>query len=347
MKEITDIISYDPGPSWLSYFRARTGRVNVFRYDGGIYKYKAFPPRRGFSDYDKSYLEALVFHSSIIGDSTLNSQFKGLKRLFITPDVSSISEHSFGNIDIELLQIDSPDTYFSTNAFDALSTTTLIYGNNRFTNVSKYKKARHGNKLAHIHKDDDNRLCFEIGEKISYGEADRYEKVRSNLSDDEYEKRNEYKSISDLLEESSITDGSSVFFYTRKNENSLGAKAVIDTFPLSDMRLSNPPDDELVAIYVNDVNELDLASLSKYPNIRQVFVSPTVKAVYGKVNKSKTVSYSDHTATWSEWENAKGSPVKVVCVSKETLLLEDRVPKDDVSSEKEKNLGDTSKEIEI
>ena len=347
MKEITDIAFYEPKPGLLTYFREKTGRINIFRYDDGMYKYKAFPPRKGFSDYDKSFLETLIFHSSIIGDSTLNSQFKTLKRIFISKDVSSISEHSFGNLDLDLLQFDSTDTYFSPNALSSLSTITLIYNGNKYTNMSLYKKTRRGNRLTAIQKDDDNRLTFEIGESLSLGQIDNYERTHSSVSLEEYSKRTEFKAISNLLENSEIKDDSSLFFYTKTGETSYGAQAIIDSYPLSDMRLSNPPDDKLVAIYINGVNEVDLETLNKYPNIKQIFISPTVKTVYGETNKSKTVSYSDHTATWSEWQNAKGCPVKMVCISKDTLVLPERVPKNDSLDGEEKSLGDTSKEIEI
>ena len=345
MEDSRKLIDYKPTSKLLSFIREKTGRVNLYHYDTGFYKFKAFPPKRGFSDNDKSSLLAIAFHSSIIGDSTLNSQFKALKRLYITKDVSSISEHSFGNLELDVLEFASPDTYFSPNALGSLSTLKLVYDGNTYTNVSKYKDTQRGNALTHIRKDDDNRLSFEIGERLSLGEVDNFDRRNRSISLADYSKRAEFKAISEMLEGVDIKDGSSLFFYTRTSETSYGAQAIVDTYPLSTMRLSNPPDDKLVALYVNGVNEFNIDDLKRFPNVRQVFVSPTVKAVYGKTEKEKLVSYSDHQAIWSEIQNASGDPIKLVTMSKNTLMIPERNPSSAPSEEK--SLGETSKEIEL
>jgi len=291
--------------SFAEKLRTFFGRTSLYTYVLSKPKYMAFPPKRGFSKKEYDYLSSLYIHTPITENVGISSnQFKVLSSIRISDSVSSISDHTFESLTLEDLIIDSEETYFSKKSFDQTDVKRLRYENNKFSlGDNPYL-------LSGILKDEDHRLNFTIHGRFSsvqeLTDITILERIQDNL-------------VFSLIENSIIDESNSMFIYSEKSgrELSYSINILLDHYPLSDLRMYNEPDENLIALYVSGVDEIDLENLSKYPNLRNVYVASNVKRVYGKLDDVKRTE----SKIIASYYNGGTTPLKVTCQSIDTILL--------------------------
>ena len=291
--------------SFAEKLRTFFGKTSLYTYVLSKPKYMAFPPKRGFSKKEYDYLSSIFIHTPITENVGISSnQFKVLSSIRISDDVSSISDHTFESLNLEDLIIDSSETYFSKKSFDQTDVKKLRYESNKFS------LGENSSLLSDIFKDEDHRLNFSIHGRFNsvqeLTDISLLNSIQDNLA---------YS----LIDNSSIDESNSMFIYdnSSKGDLSYSIKIILDHYPLSDLRMDHEPDENLIALYVSGVDEIDLENLSKYTNVRNIFIAPNVKRVYGLLSDVKHME----SKIIASYFNGGSLPLKVTCQSTNTILL--------------------------
>ena len=258
--------------AFLKFVRSITGRTNLFKYRDGSIKHRAYPPKTNDSE-----IEAIVFHMSNIPDKAPGISLPNLKEVYIPSEVKSVSEDSLKDFNLNLLQIDSKNTSLTNKALSRLTTKILRYSGNEYM-VSPYLD------LYDIHFDNSGNLSFRTSDSLSTGQADEIER-RSMVHKKtlkEFSELAQKDSIASLFEKTKIKDSSSMVITGKVGETYYSVNATVGDY--NDLINSEDIDaSQVVGLYVNGVDSLNLSTLAKYPALKQVYITPEVRNVIGNI----------------------------------------------------------------
>lgn len=318
----------DEKESLLDKIRKAFNRTTRYVDSQGKIGYISYPPKKGFSDKQKNEIRELEINGvEILGtekDLSLRD-LKKLKVLTLGQGTKAISSNVIPR-SVETLIIPEGLTQIPEGAIYDSSIKSLIAPNFGIATTSP----RHTN----IFFDEFGRLNFTQDEYYSKGQVD-YFNTRKNhspknphvLSASQEASAARNHITRQLLEATSHTNNSQSLYVFRKtldSESDFSIQAVMDTFPMPEDRSLGFDDKLLIGILVNGKDELDLRSLEKYENLKNVFVGKDVKRVVGFEDEPEKINAFDkNTPTKYKRQSPSGKDQVVVMLSSETVAMKD------------------------
>lgn len=262
----------------LSFFdrlRKLMKRTSVTVDSNGKVSYISYPPRNGFSDKQKKSIETIEVNDVLIlGDDRDISllQLENLKTLVLGRGVIAVAEGAIPSTGLE-------EIVFSDQArqipMGAISGTSIKRVRGNGFDISTDREA-----LTNVFFDSDERLHFMQGERLSLGQLDWMDGQGKNAAEES--EKNMYSLAESLIKNSSKnTNANSIFVYSETigSERASSIHAVVDTFPMPSGRNEKIDDDKLIGIFVTGVEDVDLGTLDKYPNLRHITIGKDVRRV--------------------------------------------------------------------
>jgi len=275
--------------AFLKFVRSITGRTNLFKYRDGSIKHRAYPPKTNDSE-----IEAIVFHMSNIPDKAPGISLPNLKEVYIPSEVKSVSEDALKDFNLNLLQIDNKNTSLTSKALSRLTTKILRYSGNEFM-ISPYLD------LYNIHFDNSGNLSFKSSDSLSLGQADEIERrsIVHKKTLREFSELAQKDSIASLFEKAKIKDSSSIIITGKVGETYYSINATVGDYN----ELINSEDidpSQVIGLYVNGVDSLNLSTLAKFPALKQVYLTQDVRNVVGNIDGESHSSLKINRAGYVE-----------------------------------------------
>ena len=251
----------------LSFFdrlRKLMKRTSVTVDSNGKVSYISYPPRNGFSDKQKKNIETIEVNDVLIlGDDRDRSllELENLKTLVLGRGIIGVAEGAVPTTGLEELVVSDQARQIPLGAISR-SSIRRVRGNG--FDISTDAKAP-----TNIFFDLDERIHFMQGERLSLGQLDWMDGHGKDAA-------KESEDTMYFLAESLIKKSSQ-----NKNDNTIYvySETVADTFPMPSGRDEKIDDDKLIGIYVTGVEEVDLASLAQYPNLKHITIGKDVRRV--------------------------------------------------------------------
>lgn len=262
----------------LSFFdrlRKLMKRTSVTVDSNGKVSYISYPPRNGFSDKQKKSIKTIEVNDILIlGDDRDRSllELENLKTLVLGRGVIAVAEGAIPTKGLEELVISDQARQIPMGAISGTSIK-RVRGNG--FDISTDREA-----LTNIFFDSDERLHFMQGSRLSLGQLDWMDGQGKNAAEES--EKNMYSLAESLIKNSSKnTNANSIFVYSETigSERASSIHAVVDTFPMPSGRNEKIDDDKLIGIFVAGIEDVDLATLSQYPNLRYITIGKDVRRV--------------------------------------------------------------------
>ena len=246
-------------------------------YNGKI-GYLAYPPKKGFSPKQCEEIRSL----EISGVETIDDKtdpkddlrhLRFLEKLTLGDSVKTISRYSIPTTVSTIVLpegISIPESHVAMGSYTKISMPGVTFD-------SKY--ANYSNSFF---TDEFGRLHFTKSSHLSSNEVDVIDRSGKNLQESVSALRN--TSAESLLHHSSKYSCDKTIYVYAKSINSnknYSIHAVADTFPMPEEHKTELSDDTLIAIMVNETQELDLTTLETYPNLQTIYVGKSVDKVTG------------------------------------------------------------------
>lgn len=302
----------------LSFFdrlRKLMKRTSVTVDSNGKVSYISYPPRNGFSDKQKKSVETIEVNDVLIlGDDRDRSllELENLKTLVLGRGVIAVAEGAVPTTGLEELVISDQARQIPMGAISGTSIK-RVRGNG--FNISTDKKA-----LTNIFFDSDERIHFMQGERLSLGQLDWMDEHGKDAAQ---ESENNMHSLAEALIKNSSKNNNenSIFVYseTLGSERASSIHAVADAFPMPSGRGEKIDDDKLIGIFVTGVEEVDLASLSKYPNLKHITIGKDVRRVTTTSDLEEKVI--DDNTTQRLQKSITGKEQVITVMSDSTVMM--------------------------
>lgn len=314
--------------SLLDRLRKALKRTTKYVDSQGKIGYISYPPKKGFSDKQQKEITELEIHDIEIlgaeGDTSLRD-LKNLRTLALGEGVKGIASNVIPST-VSTLIIPEGLTQIPEGA---------IYNSNIKRLVGPdFGMATTSPRRTNIFFDEFGRLNLSQDEYYSKGQVDYFNTRKNhalnnprvlNASQEASAARNHI--ARELLEATSHAGNSQTVYVYRKtldSESDFSIQAVLDEFPMPEEHRQSLDDNLLIGILVNGKEELDLASLDRYPNLKNVFVGKDVKRVVGfdgEPEKINTFDKNVHTKYKSQSPSGKNQVI--VMLSDETVAMKD------------------------
>lgn len=302
----------------LSFFdrlRKLMKRTSVTVDSNGKVSYISYPPRNGFSDKQKKSIETIEVNDVLIlGDDRDRSllELENLKTLVLGRGVIAVAEGAVPTTGLEELVISDQARQIPMGAISGTSIK-RVRGNG--FDISTDKKA-----LTNIFFDSDERIHFMQGERLSLGQLDWMDEHGQDAAK---ESENNMHSLAEALIKNSSKNKNenSIFVYseTLGSERASSIHAVADAFPMPSGRGEKIDDDKLIGIFVTGVEEVDLASLSKYPNLKHITIGKDVRRVTTTPDLEEKVI--DDNTTQRLQKSITGKEQVITVMSDSTVMM--------------------------
>lgn len=308
----------------LSFFdklRKLMKRTSVAVDSKGKVSYISYPPRNGFSDKQKKSIETLEVNDVLIlGDDRDRSllELENLKTLVLGRGVIAVAEGAVPTTGLEELVVSDQAKQIPVGA---ISRTSIKRVRGNGFDISTTSK----NTQTDIFFDQDERIHFLESASFSLGQLDHMD---GSGMDSVLEAEAAARSLSkQILKSSSQRENeNSIYVYseTLGRDRVYSVHAIADTFPIPANRAEKIDDDKLIGIYITGKEEVDLDSLTQYPNLRQIVVGKDVKRVNGTPDLKENGIIEDKVPQRTQMSK-NGKEQVVAIMSDETLVL-GRVP---------------------
>ncbi len=302
----------------LSFFdrlRKLMKRTSVTVDSNGKVSYISYPPRNGFSDKQKKSIETIEVNDVLIlGDDRDRSllELENLKTLVLGRGVIAVAEGAVPTTGLEELVISDQARQIP---MGAISGTSIKRVRGNVFDISTDKKA-----LTNIFFDSDERIHFMQGERLSLGQLDWMDEHGQDAAK---ESENNMHSLAESLIKNSSKNNNdnSIFVYseTLGSERASSIHAVADAFPMPSGRGEKIDDDKLIGIFVTGVEEVDLASLSKYPNLKHITIGKDVRRVTTTPDLEEKVI--DDNTTQRLQKSITGKEQVITVMSDSTVMM--------------------------
>ena len=265
----------------LSFFdrlRKLIKRTSVTVDSNGKVSYISYPPRNGFSDKQKKNIETIEVNDILIlGDDRDRSllELENLKTLVLGRGVIAVAEGAVPTTGLEELVVSDQAKQIP---IGAISRTSIKRVRGNGFDISTNSK----NTQTDIFFDQDERLHFLESAHFSLGQLDYMDgRGIDSVLEAEAAARSLSKQI--LRSSSKNENENSIYVYseTLGRDKVYSVHAVVDTYPMPSNRVEKIDDENLIGIYITGKEEVDLASLAQYPNLRQIVIGKDVRRVIG------------------------------------------------------------------
>lgn len=272
----------------LSFFdrlRKLMKKTSVTVDSNGKVSYISYPPRNGFSDKQKKNIQTIEVNDVLIlGDDRDSSllELENLKTLVLGRGVVAVAEGAVPTKGLEELVISDQARQIPMGAISGTSIK-RVRGNG--FDISTDRQA-----LTNIFFDSDERIHFMQGERLSFSQLDSLEENGKDAVQEA--EKNMYSLAKSLIESSSKNNNANSIYVcseTIGSERASSIDAVMDAFPMPSSRNEKIADDKLVGLYITGVDEVDLGTLSQYPNLKFITLGKNVRRVI------TTPSYEEQT----------------------------------------------------
>ncbi len=262
----------------LSFFdklRKLMKRTSVAVDSKGKVSYISYPPRNGFSDKQKKNIETLEVNDVLIlGDDRDRAllELENLKTLVLGRGVIAVAEGAVPTTGLEELVVSDQAKQIPVGA---ISRTSIKRVRGNGFDISTDRVAP-----TNIFFDADERIHFMQGERLSLGQLDWMDGEGKDAAKES--EKNMYFLAESLIESSKQNENTnSIFVYsdTLGSERASSIHAIADTFPMPSGRSEKIDDDKLIGVFITGVDEVDLATLSQYPNLKHITIGKDVKRV--------------------------------------------------------------------
>ena len=302
----------------LSFFdrlRKLMKRTSVTVDSNGKVSYISYPPRNVYSDKQKKSIETIEVNDILIlGDDRDRSllELENLKTLVLGRGVIAVAEGAIPTKGLEELVISDQARQIPMGAISGTSIK-RVRGNG--FDISTDREA-----LTNIFFDSDERLHFMQGSRLSLGQLDWMDGHGKNAAE-ESEKNMHYLAESLIRNSSKNTNANSIFVYseTLGSERASSIHAIVDTFPMPSGRNEKIDDDKLIGIFVTGVEEVDLTTLSQYPNLKYITIGKDVRRVTTTPDFEEKVV--DGKVTQRTQKNVNGKEQLVTVMSDTTNMM--------------------------
>ena len=260
-------------------------RTSIITDAAGKTKYIAYPIKKDFStkqkedirkieindidiltnDEERCLFQLYKLQTLALGKGVLGISYGSIpywvKRLELGPDLKQIPEGAIKESQIKTIIGD--DFYLSTTS---------------------------GGTNTEIYFDQDGRFHFEEHGRYSWNQVDYNSNhgIRA-VAATESAARVLAKNLLDSTGTTDVKENIYVYAEDLGKENKYSIHAIVDDrFPIPSDDVNKIPDDKLVGIFVNNVSELDMRTLAKYPNLRNIVVGKSVIRVIKADTTEKT-----------------------------------------------------------
>ncbi len=306
----------------------------------GRVTYITYPLKKDFSKKQKETAETLIINDVTIFGEVVDYRYQSLKnakKLVLGEGVLGVANRALGNAQFEELELSKDVTMIPEGAI-ADSKIRRIHGPN--FDISTDSK----NVSTSFYIDEDGRPhLIEDGYyskgpesfKLSRGEKMKEETRFAALS---LAKRM-------LISTSKRDNGKSLFVYAPDlgSDTRFSVHGILEDFPMSSDSYRTIPDEKLIGILVNGVEEVDLESFKKYPNLMRIVIGKDVKRVIKTKDTEdsiildqdkKTVKLKEDGKQVYEQKNSNGFSQRILLASDATIIMSSREAKSDVEPEK-------------
>ena len=262
----------------LSFFdrlRKLMKRTSVTVDSNGKVSYISYPPRNGFSEKQKKSIETIEVNDVLIlGDDRDRSllELENLKTLVLGRGIIGVAEGAVPTTGLQELVISDQAKQIPLGAISR-SSIRRVRGNG--FDISTDAKSP-----TNIFFDLDERIHFMQGERLSLGQLDWIDGNGKSAAK-ESEETMHFFAESLIKNSSQNKNDNTIYVYseTLGSERASSIHAVADTFPMPNGRDEKIDDDKLIGIFLTGVEEVDLASLAQYPNLKHITIGKDVRRV--------------------------------------------------------------------
>ena len=303
----------------LSFFdklRKLIKKTSIAVDSKGKISYISYPPRNGFSDKQKKSIETLEVNDVLIlGDDRDRSllELENLKTLVLGRGVIAVAEGAVPTTGLEELVISDQARQIP---MGAISRTSIkrVRGNGFDISTDR-------NAPTNIFFDADERIHFMQGERLSLGQLDMMDGKGIDVAKESED--NMYFLAESLIKSSSKNkNANSIFVYsdTIGSERASSIHAIADTFPMPSGRSEKIEDEKLIGIFITGVEEVDLATLSQYPNLKHITVGNDVRRV-ATTQDLEDRSHESNKVLQKVQKNVDGKEQVITLMSDKTTMM--------------------------
>ena len=245
------------------------GNVNYFKY----------PSKKGFTTKQHEEIRTLeITNVEIIDnqDTPLDDlrNLRYLEKLVLGDGVKGINKYAIPTTVTELVLSDS--VTLIPEGFVAQGSIKKFSGNGYNVNVP----FAHYNSTFHV--DEFGRLNISTYNHISSAQYDAIEKRGTPVTEAVQDMRNA-KVTSLFSHTAKLQNTKSIYVYAHDIDSARDYSiiTVVDDYPMDSTHKTKHPDSDLIGIFINGVEEIDLDELPICPNLQTVYIGKEVKKVKG------------------------------------------------------------------
>lgn len=266
----------DKKPSFMERIMKMLNRTSQVIDSDGRVTYITYPLKKDFSKKQKESVETLVINDVTIFGEVRDYRFQELaklKKLVLGEGVLGVATDSLMSARFEELVLSEDVTMIPEGAI-------------RDSKIKRVTSPKYDistdatNVRTDIYTDEDDRLHFIERGRFSIGEEE-YKLRRGEKMTEETRAASTALAKKILFSTSKRDNTKTIFVYAPNlgSDIDYSVHAITDDFPMPEDSLKRIPDDKLIGILVNGVEELDLEDLKQYPNLTRIVVGKGVKRV--------------------------------------------------------------------
>lgn len=330
----------DKKPTFMEKIMGMLNRTSKLVDASGKVSYIAYPLKKDFSKKQKENTETLIINDvTIFGEvrDYRHQNLKNAKKLILGEGVLGVATSSLVNSQFEEIELSEDVTMIPEGAIED-SNVRRIYGPNFDISTDA------GNIRTSFHIDEDGRPHFIECGYYSKGQ-ESYKLSRGEKMSEETRFAALALAKRMLFSTSKRENAKSLFVYAPRlgSDVDYHVHGIMDQFPMPEDSFKRIPDDKLIGILVNGVEELDLEKLKQYPNLMRIVVGKDVKRVIKAKDTEdsvvldqdkKTVKLKEEGKQVYEQKNANGISQRILFASDTTLILTPSQTKEVVEHDK-------------
>lgn len=340
----------DKKPTFMERIMTMLNRTSKIIDADGRVSYIAYPLKRDFSKKQKENVETLVINDVTIFGEVRDNRHKSLKnakKLVLGEGVLGVATGTLNNTQFEELELSEDVTMIPEGAIKD-SKIRRIHGPN-FDISTDSKHIR-----TDFYIDEDGRPHFIENGYFSKGE-EWYKLRRGERMSEETKFAALAIAKRMLLSTSKGNNEKSLFVYAPSlgSDVDFHVHGIMDDFPMPEESLKRIPDDKLIGLLVNGVEEVDLEAFKKYPNLMRIIIGKDVKRVVKSKDTEDSIIYDQDKKTIKlkeegkqvyQQKNLNGDSQRILLASDATIIMSQREARRE--AEQEISLTPNAKKIE-
>lgn len=340
----------DKKPTFMEKIMGMLNRNSKIVDSNGKVTYIAYPLKKDFSKKQKENAETLIINDVTIFGEVVDHRhqtLKNAKKLVLGEGVLGVATGALSNTQFEEVELSEDVTMIPEGAIQN-SSVRRIYGPNFdiSTDASNIK--------TDFYIDEDSKPHFIEKGRYSKGqESHKLSRGEKMTEETRYAALALAKRM--LFSTSKKDNEKSLFVYAPSFGSDIDytVHGIMDDFSILEDSFKRIPDEKLIGILVNGVEEVNLESLKKYPNLMRIVVGKDVKRVVKSKDTEdsvvldqdkKTVKLKEDGKQVYEQKNLNGFSQRILFASDATIIMSSREAKAEV--EPEKTLAKAKEDIE-